>query len=60
MHTALQPDDSDVAEKAYTREINNQSDCVHTIDKHRTLEKLKEAVAIYHWSKEAFANELQI
>ena len=36
------------------------SDLESEVKAHNALEKLKEAVAIYHWSKEAFANELQI
>ena len=46
-----------VAEKALKREKSKKSECVHTLAKYKTLEKLKEAVAIYHWSKEAFTND---
>lgn len=54
----LQQGDSELATKAYERELANKSDCVHDLAKHGTLERLKENVAIYHWSKEAFANDI--
>ena len=56
-HERLAADDAGVAEKAFKREKSKKSECVHTLAKYKTLEKLKEAVAIYHWSKEAFTND---
>jgi hypothetical protein len=56
-HERLAADDAGVAEKALKREKSKKSECVHTLAKYKTLEKLKEAVAIYHWSKEAFTND---
>jgi len=50
--------DCDLATKAYEREVANRSDCVHDLARFGSLDRLKENVAIYSWSKEAFANDL--
>lgn len=52
--------DCDHATAALHREIEDGSDCVKDIRVHGSFEKLKEAVAIYHWSKEAFTNDIDL
>lgn len=50
--------DCEFAAKAFEREVANKSDCVHELARFGSLDRLKENVAIYHWSKEAFANDI--
>ena len=54
----LEPGDADIARRAYDKEVASKSDSLHDLNKHGNLDRLKENVMIYHWSKEAFANDI--
>jgi len=58
--SGLEPGDISRAASAYKTEVEKKSDSVHSLDKHGdSIDRLKEAVAIYHWSKEAFTGDLR-
>jgi len=51
----LEEADFPAASKAYDREIENKSACVHDLDKFGSLDSLKEAAFLYCYSKEPWA-----
>ena len=56
-HPASLLEDADfpAASKAFDREIENKSACVHDLDKFGSLDSLKEAAFLYCYSKEPWA-----
>ena len=56
-HPASLLEDADfpAASKAFDREIENKSACVHDLDKFSSLDSLKEAAFLYCYSKEPWA-----